>query len=126
MLLNILILIIHIGNKINRLILRFLESIPISILQAVTYIIQYEKFRKIYINKFHIPKNKIVNGWNFRIFLRLNHTWLRLTETTNWSFFNKNDSIIKNSLIDIKKKNQLYPIVSIFILFRMPFNILFR
>lgn len=126
MLLNILILIIHIGNKINRLTLRFLESIPISILQAVTYIIQYEKFRKIYINKFHIPKNKIVNGWNFRIFLRLNHTWLRLTETTNWSFFNKNDSIIKNSLIDIKKKNQLYPIVSIFILFRMPFNILFR
>lgn len=126
MLLNILILIIHIGNKINRLILRFLESIPISILQAVTYIIQYEKFRKIYINKFHIPKNKIVNGWNFWIFLRLNHTWLRLTETTNWSFFNKNDSIIKNSLIDIKKKNQLYPIVSIFILFRMPFNILFR
>lgn len=126
MLLNILILIIHIGNKINRLTLRFLESIPISILQAVTYIIQYEKFRKIYINKFHIPKNKIVNGWNFRIFLILNHTWLRLTETTNWSFFNKNDSIIKNSLIDIKKKNQLYPIVSIFILFRMPFNILFR
>lgn len=126
MLLNILILIIHIGNKINRLTLRFLESIPISILQAVTYIIQYEKFRKIYINKFHIPKNKIVNGWNFRIFLILNHTWLRLIETTNWSFFNKNDSIIKNSLIDIKKKNQLYPIVSIFILFRMPFNILFR
>lgn len=62
MLLNILILIIHIGNKINRLTLRFLESIPISILQAVTYIIQYEKFCKIYINKFHIPKNKIVNG----------------------------------------------------------------
>lgn len=115
MLLNILILIIHIRNKINRLTLRFLESIPISILQAVTYIIQYEKFRKIYINKFHIPKNKIVNGWNFRIFLRLNHTWLRLTETTNWSFFNKNDSIIKNSLIDIKKKNQLYPFLFYFV-----------
>lgn len=117
MLLNILILIIHIGNKINRLTLRFLESIPISILQAVTYIIQYEKFRKIYINKFHIPKNKIVNGWNFWIFLRLNHTWLWLTETTNWSFFNKNDSSRIRLLTSKRKINciQLYPFLFYFV-----------
>lgn len=73
MLLNILILVIHFGNK-TRLTLRSPGIIPISISQAVTYIIQYEKFCEIYIshtNKFHIPKNKIAN---FQIFLRLNHS----------------------------------------------------
>lgn len=73
MLLNILILVIHFGNK-TRLTLRS-PGIPFQYrYRKQSHILYNTKSSAKYIshtNKFHIPKNKIAN---FQIFLRLNHS----------------------------------------------------